>query len=255
MRSPVPLGLVLAVLLGTAAGAQEDAFPLDDAATLARIEFNGDLEDESGAGHPATLMSGTFTASDHGSALVLDRPAPSTDPIGFDWSDWASLLTPPFTIELVLTDLSSTNGYRKILGPDDAADTGWYFTGAEFRSYPYSSPAPLEGLPKGVPFYLALVVRAGDPQPTVEVWSGGTKLGSAPSFAAPPTDAIFFRDDSVTGRAEQFEGEIDALRISSAARTSSEIRLQQSYLFGLFAVGFEGSCAVWSHWQGANCLE
>jgi hypothetical protein len=60
------------------------------------------------------------------------------------------------------------------------------------------------------------------------IYLDGILLGATPaSFAAPPAQAIFFRDDTATSRNEQLRGVVDALRISNSARTGDEINTVQ----------------------------
>jgi hypothetical protein len=60
------------------------------------------------------------------------------------------------------------------------------------------------------------------------VWIDGVRVGTAIplTFTAPPPKAIFFRDDSTSAREEWLKGGVEAVRISSKARTEAEIEAQ-----------------------------
>ncbi len=194
----------------------------NDADVLARFEFNGALTDSSGNGRDiVALGTGGFEAAPWGQGVRIA----DTDPTGLSWTQHASLIQHPYTIEVVMTPENlDGGGWRKIFSFDDADDNGWYYynTGGQWAIQDYPNRAVGAGaIEPGVQHYIAFVSTS----PTsVEVYLQGELLGETETtFAAPPTEAIFFRDDSDTGRYEQFVGVVDALRISSVARTAEEI--------------------------------
>jgi hypothetical protein len=79
--------------------------------------------------------------------------------------------------------------------------------------------------------------------------------GTTPTFPMPPTDAVSFRDDSESSRAEQFDGRVDALRISDIARSPAEIAATYAASRAIFADDFDAGCFMWSDWQGLICSE
>ncbi len=187
-----------------------------DVATLARFEFNGDALDSSGHGRSGTALgTPTFVPAKFGSSLVLGG-----DPQGIDWSAYAATLTFPFTIEVVYISSSSSLGYQKIFGPVDTTDDGWYQLNGMFQAFPATTPA-VGLLPANALHYIAFVATSTT---LMDVWIDGALAGgSAMQFTAPPVGAFFFRDDSSTARNERLNGTVDALRISSVARTSAQI--------------------------------
>jgi len=209
-----------------------------DPDVLGDFEFNGDVRDSSGHGRDATFLGGQYVPTARGQGLRV-FPAPGPDgvnaPMGIDWSAYASLLAYPYTIEVVLTP-QATDCWHKLFGFDDANDDGWYYCSDAFQAYP--NPEVGIGLMSpGDEHYLAFVATAPD---QIDVYFQGVFVGSTPaSFEAPPAQAIFFRDDQSTGRYEQLHGVVDALRISSRARTPGEIVTVQEGLDELATV--EGS--------------
>jgi hypothetical protein len=152
------------------------------------------------------------------------------DPVGFEWTTYAALLTPPFTIELVFT-AADTNGYRKIFGYEDAVDNGWYLVNGYFTSYNNSPSLTAGYIGAGAPHYLAIV---GATQGNLDVYVDGVFAGATGTFATPPLEAIFFRDDGTgaSPRPEHLAGAVDAVRFSSVARTELEIAIVQARLAG-----------------------
>ncbi len=76
--------------------------------------------------------------------------------------------------------------------------------------------------------YIAFLSTAPD---QVDIYFQGAFLGSTnASFTAPPLQAIFFRDDTSTGREEQLDAVVEALRISGVGRTAEEIAAVQQNL-------------------------
>ena len=148
------------------------------------------------------------------------------DPLGIDWSEYAGLLSHPYTVEIVLTP-ADTSGFRKIFSFDDSSDNGWYYNGQGIRAYPNSTLGGGQVLP-GELHYIAFVSTAPD---QIDVYFQGVLLGSTnASFTAPPSQAIFFRDDAGTGRSERLDAVVEAMRISGVARTAEEIAAIQQNL-------------------------
>ena len=196
-------------------------FPTDDG-VLARLELNGDLTDSSGNGRHATLIGGEFVATALGTGLHVGPD----DPLGIDWSEYAGLLSHPYTVEIVLTP-ADTSGFRKIFSFDDSSDNGWYYNGQGIRAYPNPTLGGGQVLP-GELHYIAFVSTAPD---QIDVYFQGVLLGSTnASFTAPPSQAIFFRDDAGTGRSERLDAVVEAMRISGVARTAEEIAAIQQNL-------------------------
>ena len=183
----------------------------DDVSVLARFEFNDSVSDSSGAGRDATLLGGRFVDGVFGRGLAV---AYTGSPVGLDWSAYAPLLTPPYTIEMALTP-ETTDAWGKLFGFDDSVDRGWYYKNGGVQAYPYSVLGRGQVQPS-VLHYIAFIVH---PEDRLEVFYQGEPIGeSRVSFNSPPPQAIFFYDDSPTGRREQISAVIEALRISSGAR-------------------------------------
>jgi hypothetical protein len=118
------------------------------------------------------------------------------------------------------------NCWAKLFGANDATDSGWYYCDG-FQAYPNSAVTSAE-ITAGTRHYFALVSTSPT---TMDVYFQGVKIGStASAFTAPPSAAIFFRDDSGTSRHEQLRGIVEAMRISNVSRSSAEIAAVQSYL-------------------------
>lgn len=209
------LGCMVALMLPQAgSAAAEEVFSPASPETLATFEFNGNVHDSSGNGRDAILLGGDYVATAFGQGLKVSR-----DPQGIDWSAFAGLLSYPYTIEVVLTP-EDTDGYKKLFSQDDADDAGWYYVSEGFAPFPQGLVG--DGQMKAhQEHYLAFVSTAPD---VIEVYFQGQPLGPVnASFTAPPVQAIFFRDDTHTGRGERLDGVIEALRISGVARTPNEI--------------------------------
>ncbi len=198
---------------------------VDDAATLARFEFNCGTVDESGNDrHGTAIGTASYEIAPFGSGLAC----PGTDPQGFDWSPYASLLQHPFTIEIAITP-SDVTAYRKLFSFDDASDSGWYYFSTGIASYPNGTVG--SGIIASTYHYIAFVSTSTT---TMDVWHDNVMLGSLNmSFTAPPMSAIFFRDDSNTARNETLTGVVDAMRISNVSRSASEIQAQWIRLTGM----------------------
>lgn len=194
----------------------------NDAAVLARFELNGNVLDASGNGNHARLLGGEFVPTSFGQGLHVFQ----SEGTGIDWSDRARLLVHPYTIEMVLTS-STTSPWGKLFGFDDASDSGWYYKEDGIQAYP-NSVLGRGQVGANEQHYLAFV--STDPS-TVTVYFQGTPLGSTKAtFTAPPAMAVFFRDDSDTGRGEQIDAIVDEIRISKVARTAQEIAAVQESL-------------------------
>jgi uncharacterized RDD family membrane protein YckC len=193
-----------------------------DRHVLAKFDFDADVLDRSGRGNQARLLGGEFVKSASGHGLHIAK----SDNPGIDWSDHATLLVHPYSIEMILTT-SSTSPWGKLFGFDDRNDAGWYYKSDGIQAYPY---AILGGgqVQANQRHYLAFV--STDPT-TVTVYFQGKPLGSTnASFTAPPQAALFFRDDAATGRGEQLDAVVEELRISNVARTAAEIATVQERL-------------------------
>ena len=190
---------------------------------LALFEFNGSADDSSGNNRNGELLGGTFVPTPCGSGLRIED-----DAHGVDWSAFADKLTHPYTIEMILTP-EQTNSYAKLFSHDASQDTGWYYVSQSIRLYPsdlFSSGSVLGG----DLHYLAFVSTGAD---TIDVYFQGVLVGSgSANFTAPPTHAIFFKDDDATGNRESLRGVVDALRISSTARSADEIAAVQDRVGG-----------------------
>ena len=216
------------------ADAGSDAATCDDAScilgsdhqTLALFELNGDFTDTSGNGRdavPIGLDAGTgsmyFEPTPWGQGLRVNGIADQ----GFDWSAYASLLLPPFTMEMILVPHADP-GWQKLYGFDDTNDDGFYFYQGEFQAY----PSPKVGtFVIGSPFYIAIVGNvsdAGDGTTPIDVYINGAFVASSTlTTTLPQTAAIFFCDDTYTSRQESLQATIDEVRLSSGARSAQEI--------------------------------
>ena len=118
---------------------------------------------------------------------------------------------------------------NKIFGANDASEDGWYIDlQGNVLSLPSNATVP-SGISPRERFYLALVVNADNA--TTDVFVDGQNLGALPvPFSSPPTQALLFRDDTASSRFQSMNGTIDAVRISTGARTPLEIGLTQALL-------------------------
>jgi hypothetical protein len=194
-------------------------FPPDNSA-LAIFELNGSGVDSSGHGRHASLIgAATFTTTAWGKGLVLQG-----DPGSLNWSSYAGLIQHPYTIEVVVVP-SRTSCYAKLFSFSDSNDRGWYYCG-QFNSYPHGSIGPQ--LLTNQRHYFAMVSTGAG---SIQVYLNGSSIGAInASFSAPPGQAIFFRDDSVSGRSETLTGVVEAVRISNVSRSTNEIKAIQSKL-------------------------
>lgn len=199
-------------------------FP-NDTHTLALFRLNGDVQDASGNGRHATLISGAFTSTPLGQGLQLSGHSDG-DGQGFHWNAYAHLLVHPYTIEMIVTP-EETQSYRKLFSFDDGGDPGWYYRGEGITAYPYERLGEGLALPNER-HYLAFVSLDNE---TIEVYLQGVSIGTTEaSFTAPPTHAVFFNDDATTSRLEQLSGVVDEVRLSNVARTAVEIQAVQNTL-------------------------
>lgn len=233
----------LGVDCGSACGAPcSDVFTADEH-TLAIFELNGDLLDSSGHGRHAlptrepsdagagaqTLDPVRFVQTSWGQGLTL----PGTPYQGFDWSAHASLLSAPFTMEIVLVP-SETDCYQRLFAFDAEDDDGWYLCDG-FEAYPNDALLGTD-FAEGERLYLAIVMSTeldadAGTGAAITVYKNGTLLGTSQgAFVAPPTDAVFFEDDNHRG--EQPNGVVDAVRLSSGARSAEEISATWTRLTG-----------------------
>lgn len=203
---------------------------------LAQLEFNGDVLDSSGNGRHGVLLGGEFRRTEWGEGLSVQGGTPGgqgmappfvkVSPMGVDWSVHAHLITIPYTIELVITP-NETRSYAKIFGSSDARDEGLYYQGGGITVYPHASAGDGKLTP-GERHYIAVVASTPG---ELDVYVQGKHVVQVPSNLSPPvSEAIFFRDDVQTSRGEQLDGIVEALRISSVARTPAEIAAVQRRL-------------------------
>jgi hypothetical protein len=211
-----------------------------DNSTLAIFELNGDYTDSSGNGRDAipsydptvdsaipSVDPARFATTEWGKGLKLDGSAFE----GFDWSQYASLLTEPFTIEMVMVP-TETNCYQRLFAFERDNDVGWYLCDG-FMAYPENSlpaagsDASAQDFPIGERLYLAFVVQTtasadASAGSVMDVYVNGQLLGTTHSqFLTPPTDAVFFEDDNHSS--ENADGVVDAVRVSSGNRSAGEI--------------------------------
>ncbi|MGE0551343.1 MAG: LamG-like jellyroll fold domain-containing protein [Kofleriaceae bacterium] len=183
-----------------------------DAETLAVFELNGDVMDSSANARHATLIGGTFEATSWGMGLSV----PGSQAQGFQWNDYAGMIEHPYSIEMVVT-AKDTACFKKLFGAKNNLDAGWYYCD-KFDAYPNAAIGP--ELAANERHYFAIISRSAS---DIDVYLNGSFIGSTDAgFDAPPMAAIFFRDDTNTDD-ENLTGVIDAVRISSVARSESEI--------------------------------
>ena len=205
---------------GAVAAADPDAFFPTDASTLAIFEFNGDVLDSSGNGRDATLLdpASTYEASTYGQGLVL--PAVGGAAQGIDWSAYASLLVPPYTVEVLVypTDVGS---WKRLFTHDQLDDGGLYYYGGSLQNYP---EPPLSGvsLPPNTLHCLAWSAPV-TPDRRLDLYLDGTYLGQVGRGYDVPSQAWFFMDDTGAAPNENIDGFVDAMRISNVARTGTEL--------------------------------
>jgi hypothetical protein len=194
------------------------------AGVLAKFEFNGNVNDSSGNGRDATLLGGGFVDTPWGQGFHVFANDSMT---GIDWSSYASLLHHPYTVEIVITP-QGTESWGKLFGFDDKNDNGWYYKSEGLQAYPNSVVGSGQ-VQSGEQHYIAFVSTATD---KMEIYYQGKLLGPTnTTFEAPPFSAIFFYDDTATGRNEQLNAVVEALRISEVARTPAEIFAVQTHLY------------------------
>ena len=188
-----------------------------DASTLLLLEFNGDMSDTSGRDQqPIPLRNHEYTGTCFGQGLVL----PDSDPQGFDWSAYRGQLQHPFTIEMVINP-TTTACWQKLLSHNDGSDAGLYYcNGINF--FPNGGGGPLAS----IDHYIAYVSTSAN---TANVYVNAQFHTELTTFTN-PTHAIFFRDDSHTGRNEQLDAVVDAMRISQGTRSMAEIQAVQERL-------------------------
>ena len=205
---------------------EDDIFEVD-ADTLSVMELNGDVTDGSSEGRNGTLLGGDFVNTEFGQGLRLVGEAPQ----GINWDAYKDLITHPFTIELVLVP-TDTFDYRRLFRYDDTLDEGWYYGDYLFYSYD-NAPIPDVGEPfvADERHYIAIVSREEGMELLIDVYLNGAMIGTTPagymgSFTDPIANAVFFEDDS----GEHLIGVVDALRISTGSRSTTEISAVQSRL-------------------------
>jgi hypothetical protein len=213
--------LALLVPAAPAAAADGDFFPSDDD-TLAIFEFSGSVLDSSGNGRNATLLdpASTFIPSAYGSALVL--PGVGSGQLqGFDWSAYASLLVPPYTVEVLLYP-ENLDSWNRLFTNDPTSDDGLYYLNGALQNYP---DAPLAGseLPAQSVHCLAWSAPL-TPDNVLDLYIDGEYLGQVGRAYDVPSVAWFLVDNTTgSGTGENLDGSVDAMRISSVARTGAEL--------------------------------
>lgn len=229
LERAIGLALVATVLLlptsavATHGPAHGAIFPTD-AGTVAVFEFEGDALDSSGNARHLTPIetSPSYVGTPCGTAWL----SPSTTVQGFDWSAFAGHLVAPYTVEMVLTP-SEVDAWNKLFSHDDGLDAGWYIRSSTFNSFPSGAlPGPLFSV--GTLAYLAIVSTTPG---SIDVYVDGAFAGTiSAQFSSAPANAVFFRDDAGTSRSEIYDGTVDAMRISSTARTLAEMGAIMSQL-------------------------
>ncbi|MGB5048237.1 MAG: hypothetical protein WBO46_04845 [Caldilineaceae bacterium] len=191
----------------------------NDAHTLALFPLDGSTQDTSGNNRHATLIGGTFITTTVGQGLQITGTV-SGDGQGFQWNAYANLLVHPYSIEMIVTP-NRTSSYAKLFSFDDSQDSGWYYQGNGIAVYPNASLGAGKAQPNER-HYIAFVSLDNE---NIEVFLQGVSIGTtANSFTSPPGQAIFFNDDSGTGRGEQLTGVVEYVRISNISRTPTEMQ-------------------------------
>ena len=205
---------------------RDHVFPPADGNVLVQLEFNGDLNDVSGNERDATLIGGGFVETDFGQGLEI-----SEREHGIDWSQYAGRIRHPYTIELVFTPTAESGTFAKLFSPDDDIEDGWYLYDGGFRAYPIEGGSlGSDFMPFGERAYLTVVSTSAR---QINVYANGALISDEPinaQFTAPPEDAVFFRDDGSANRHEMMYGVVEAIRVSSTARTAAEISAVQETL-------------------------
>ena len=216
----VVLGIVVSLApVSVAAAPDPDVFFPTDPSTLAIFEFNGDVLDSSGNGRHATLLdpASTYVTSVYGQGLVLPRIDNQAQ--GIDWSPYAALLTPPYTVE-VLVHPTDINSWKRLFTHDDQDDNGLYYFDGGLQNYP---DAPLDGVSLPADTLHCLAWSAPEiPANALDLYLDGDYLGQVGRSYDVPAQAWFFMDDMVVPN-ENILGHVDAMRISNVARTGTEL--------------------------------
>ncbi len=209
-------------LVQTAITSSNTIMPSDEH-TLALFALDGNVQDTSGHGRDAVLISGTFTSTLMGQGLQLSGQSDG-DGQSFHWNAYADLLVHPYTVEMIVTP-EDTQNYRKLFSLDDSLDAGWYYRSQGLTAYPHERLGEGQALPNEQ-HYLAFVSLDNA---TIEIYLQGVSIGTTEaSFTAPAAQAIFFNDDTGTGRGEQLTGVVEEVRISDVSRTAVEIQAIQT---------------------------
>lgn len=220
VSAAVALGIAVSLVpVGVAAAPDPDVFFPTDPSTLAIFEFNGDVLDSSGNDRHATLLNpaSTYVASTYGEGLVLPRVDDQAQ--GIDWSAYASLFTPPYTVE-VLVHPTDINSWKRLFTHNAADDNGLYYFDGGLQNYP---DAPLNGVSLPADTLHCLAWSAPEtPANVLDLYLDGDYLGQVGRSYAVPTQAWFFMDDLAVPN-ENILGHVDAMRISSVARTGTEL--------------------------------
>ncbi|PRQ02668.1 hypothetical protein ENSA7_54970 [Enhygromyxa salina] len=192
-------------------GGCDELFSADED-TLAILELNGDANDSSGNERHAMLIGGSYVDTAWGQGLSL----PQMTQQGLSWTAHVADLVAPYTIELVLTP-AQTTCFQRLYTFNSMSDHGWYYCSG-FASYPNGTIG--QQFPVNQRQYLALV---STDDTTLDVYVDGVLLGSTPTgFTTPSGHAEFFNDDADNLHFEELLGVVEAIRISSVARTEQE---------------------------------
>lgn len=211
--------------------ADDDVFPSGLAGVLARYELNGNVDDASGNERVMQRLGGVFMRTAFGQGLMVNDASH-----GLDWSEHATLLSHPFSIEMVFTPMEVPGqSYAKIFDTNGMTEAGWYLQSEGFRNWPVENE-PLIGrrsITNGQRAYLAFVSTEDN---AMHVYINGEKQTEQPIGArfenTPPGQALFFKDDGNVSENEHPHALIEALRISSVNRSAEEIAEVQNRLSG-----------------------
>ena len=198
---------------------------------LTQLEMNGSLDDASGQNRPGHLVGRPtmrFVDSDFGQALLVEGGNDA-----FDWTyNHASGLRAPWTVELVFTITRFPGNWCKILGHDPDSEQGIWLKGTEPKNvsvWPDGNRSEFvwrfdehEWLDQVT--YLAFASPMPD---QLIVYLNGRRLDRAsPSSDGldMPNQVFSFFQRTRSPENNNVTALIDAVRISSVARTDEEIQ-------------------------------
>ncbi len=206
--------------------------PCDD--VLAYFTFDqvsgSTILDVSGQNRHAVLRDGQTLAdiqdspSGSGKALFTEaRGGPNINdrlPMGLDWSAFADLLVPPFSIEMLLWPTGDLHDERKLIGTNDAA-----FQGLAYRSNGLKGGSAavlgMDSLQVNDLHYLTFVF-VNDTE--VRVYAQGEFLGTTimPNFFLPASGVYLVSDDR--SRTDQLTGFVESVRICRGRLEDGEVQ-------------------------------